>query len=174
MRHLVKAVGHAVDESSLRVLLRRRHPDHDPLTELVSLLSLPLELLESVDNPERFRDGASVELIERTSPLRAWLRSCLGADIPVRERPVSMAYAIGTTLAAGFFVALTAVFVADIFADGFASQAGVSRDDWMGLGVFSVLSLMSVPPAVVRMRQARRHRRGPVELSRSEGGALED
>ena len=163
VRRLVKALGQPVDENLLRALLRSKRSDHDPLAELVALLKLPMDLLVSLDNPQRFRESPGVEHIVKTSAPKAVLQGALGrfdADIPPRWPALSTAYAIFTVLAAGFCVATTMLLIAVLATHGaVVDEAGVHHGDWIRLAWAAVLSLVLVPTAVVRMRRVRlRHR----------------
>ena len=163
VRRLVKALGHPVDENSLRALLRSRRPGHDPLADLVALLSLPMDLLVSLDNPEQFLGSTGVEDIAKTSAPIAALQGALGhfdADTPPRWPALSTAYAIFTVLAAGFCVATTMLLIAVLATQGaMVEEAGGHRGDWVRLIAAAVLSLVLVPTAVVRMRRVRLWRR---------------
>lgn len=163
VRRLVKALGHPVDEDSLRVLLRSKRQDLDPLAELVALLSLPMDLLVPLDQPERFAERAGVEDIAKTSARRAVLqgaRDDFDADAPPRWPALSMAYAVGTVVAAAVCVAMTALMIAVLATHGAVTeQAGTSREDWVYLAVFAALSLILIPTGVFRIRRVRRQRR---------------
>lgn len=160
---LVKALGHPMDEISLRALLHSTRQDHDPLAELVALLGLPMNLLVALDQPERFAASAGVEDIAKTSARRAVLQGARGgfdADAPPRWPTLSMAYAVGTVVAAAVCVAMTALMIAVLATHGAVTeQAGTSREDWVYLAVFAVLSLILIPTGVFRIRRVRRWRR---------------
>lgn len=163
VRRLVKVLGHPVDENSLRVLLRSKRQDHDPLAELVALLGLPMDLLVALDQPERFAERAGVEDITKTSARRAVLQGARGgfdAGTPPRWPALSMAYAVGTVVAAAACVAMTALGIAVLVTNGTAvDQSGPTSDDWELFAMFAVLSLVLVPTAVFRIRRVRRWRR---------------
>jgi len=163
VRRLVKALGHPVEEDSLRALLRSKRSDPDPLAELVALLGLPMDLLVALDQPERFAERAGVEDITKTSARRAVLQGARGgfdADTPPRWPALSTAYAIATVVAAAACVAMTALGIAVLVTNGTAvDQSGLTSDDWELFAMFVVLSLVLVPTAVVRMRRVRRRRR---------------
>ena len=73
---------------------------------------------------------------------------------------LSMAYAVGTVVAAAVCVAMTALMIAVLVTDGAVTeQAGTSREDWVALAVFTALSLILIPTSVFRIRRARRGRR---------------
>lgn len=163
IRRLVKALGHPVDEDALRVLLRTQRQDHDPLAELVALLGLPMDLLVALDKPERFAESASVEDIAKTSARRAVLQGARGGfdeDARPRWPALSMAYAVGTVVAAAVCVAMTALMIAVLVTHGAVTeQAETSREDWVYLAVFGALSLILIPTGVFRIRRVRRWRR---------------
>jgi hypothetical protein len=133
VRRLMKPLGHPVDENSLRALLRSRRADHDPLAEFVALLSLPMDLLVSLDNPERFRESPGIERIAKTSVRQAVFQGARGgfdADSPPRWRALSTAYTIGTAVAAGVCVAMAMLGIAVLVTDSaVVDQSGLSRDD---------------------------------------------
>jgi hypothetical protein len=162
VKPIVKALGPQVDENSLRALLRSSRADHDPQAEFVALLNLPSDLLEAVDNPERFGEGTGVEYVEKSSVRKAVFQGARGdfdSGAPAKWRILLTGYAIGTVLAAGVCLAITALAVAVLVTDGaVANQTGVGGDDWAMLAMFGVLSLVLVPTAVVRMRRVRRRR----------------
>jgi len=163
VRCLVKALGHPVEESSLRSLLRSKRPDRDQLAELVALLGLPMDLLVFLDNPERLREVSGVEHITRTSLRKAVFqgaRDGFDADASPRWRVLSMAYAIGIGVAAGVCLAMTAFSVVVLVTHGAViEQAGTSRQDWLRLALFAVLSLSLIPDVVFCMRRVKRWRR---------------
>lgn len=163
VRRLVKALGHPLDESLLRALLRSRSSDRDPLAEFCVLLGLPLDLLDPVDDPERFHERAGLEHVGETSARTAVLLAASGAfkdpDAPPGWRVLSTAYAIGTLAAAVVCLAMTALGIAVLVTDGaVVDQSGVTGDDWALLALFAVLSLVLAPTAVVRTRRVRRRR----------------
>lgn len=159
VRRLVKSMGHPVDEDALRVLLRSLCPDRDPLVELVALLGLPVDLLVALDEPERFAELAQVEDVAKSSIRKAVVQGARGndgADAPPRWPALSMAYAVGTVVAAAICVAMTALSVAVLSTHGaVVEQAGATREDWVFLAVFAALSLILIPTAVVRIRRVR-------------------
>jgi hypothetical protein len=156
VRRLVKAMGLPVDQNLLRALLRSKRSDHDPLAELVALLSLPSDLLVPLDNPEQSCAIAGVEHIAKTSAPKAVLQGALGGfdeDKPPRWPALSTAYAIFTVLAAVFCVAVTMLLIAALVTGGAVGEAGWGRGDWVRLTWAAVLSLILVPTAVVRIRR---------------------
>jgi hypothetical protein len=163
VQRLVKALGHPVDEDSLRVLLRSKRQDLDPLAELVALLGLPMDLLVALDHPERFAERAGVKDIDKTSARRAVLQGARGdfdADALPRWPALSIAYAVGTAVAAAICVAMTGLMIAVLVTHGAVTeQAGTSREDWVYLAVFGALSLILIPTGVFRIRRLRRWRR---------------
>jgi len=163
VRRLVKALGHPVDEDALRVLLGSKRQDHDPLADLVAVLGLPMDLLVALDQPERFAERAGVEDSPRTSARRAVLQGARGdfdADRPPRWPALSMAYAVGTVVAAAACVAMTVLGIAVLLTSGNAvDQSGLTSDDWALFAMFAVLSLVLVPTSVFRIRGVRRQRR---------------
>lgn len=175
VRSLVKAMGAPVNENSLRALLRSQRSNPDPLAELVALLSLPRDLLVSLDNPGQFRAIIGVEHVAKTSAPKAVLQGALGgfdAGTPSRWPSMSTAYAIFTVLAAVFCVAVTILLIAVLATDGaVVDEAGWGRGDWARLAWAAVLSLVLVPTAVVRMRRVRRRQKAR-GLTKSAGGPL--
>lgn len=155
----VTQLNPGLHEPSLRALLRRTQLDDRALAALLDVLGLPggvAGILRMSDAPEHI-PGA--ELVSRMSP-RHVTRAALRSDRPdravVRMRPLYLAYAVVTALAALVCLAMTGLQVAVLVTDGsVVDQPGASSQDRWFVGVFAVLTLVLVPTAIYRLRRAR-------------------
>jgi hypothetical protein len=145
---------------TLRALLRRPRLDDGAVASLLDLLGLPrstAETLRASQAPERI-PGA--ELVEKATP-RAATTAAMRADWAdrrrIRNRPLYLAYAIGTALAALVCLAMTGLGIAVLVTRGkLVDQEGVTAEDWLLVGVTAALTVVLIPTAIYRLRKFRK------------------
>jgi hypothetical protein len=144
---------------TLRALLRRKDLDEAGIASLLDLLGLPQPVADTLRASALPESIPGVELVQGATPRNAVvaaMRSEWAENRPPRNRPLYLAYAIGTAVAAIVCVAMTALGLAVLATDGSAiDQAGTTTEDKVYVGIFALLTLVLAPTAVHRLRRCR-------------------
>ena len=147
---------------SLRALLRRPSLDEATFESLLELLALPGTVADALNASQEPGSLPGAELIQKATPREATVtavRSDWRGAGQVRSRPLYLAYAVGTALAAIVCLAMSVLGIAVLVTDGSAvDQAGVSTGDRLLVAAITVLTLVLIPTAIYRLRRARRSR----------------
>jgi hypothetical protein len=159
MCEAVAVLNRELHQPSMRALLRRDHLDDADVISLLELLGLPdgvAEVLRASEAPEGI-PGA--ELVQRTTARHATLAALRSSGAhrgPIRNRPLYLAYAMGTALAAMACLAMTCLGIAVLVTNGsVVDQAGATTEDRLMVGLFGTLTLILTPTAIRRLRRAR-------------------
>lgn len=147
---------------SLKALLRRKHLDAGAADSLVELLGLPGRVAATLRSSVPAEGLPGAELLQRATPKDAAV-AAFRADWAdrrrIRNRPLYLAYAVGTAVAAVVCTALTGLGIAIWMTDGSViGQAGASNEDRVFVGVSALLALVLIPTAIYRLRRARQDR----------------
>lgn len=150
---------------TLRALLRRKDLDEAGVAALLNLLGLPQSVADTLKGRPVTESITGIECVERATPRNAvvaGMRSDWAESRPPRSRPVYLAYAIGTAVAAGVCLAMTVLGIAVLATNGSAiDQAGATTEDQVFVGIFALLTLVLTLTAAHRVRRYRRSRGNP-------------
>jgi hypothetical protein len=148
---------------SPRALLRQDRLDEAAVTSLFELLGLPDSIRQTLTASRAPEGIPGAELIQKATPRQATLaamRSDWADRRQIRNRPLYVAYAIGSAVAAVVCWAMTCLGVAVLVTDGaVVDQPGDTAEDWLFVGVSAVLTIVLVPTAIYRLRRARKRER---------------